>query len=130
MSNIRHFEDLEVYQLAFDTAMKIFEASKNFPGDERFSLTDQIRRSSRSVCTNIAEAWRKRRYPKAFVSKLSDADAEAAETQVWLAFAVKCGYLDRELAGELKEVYNRVMGKLVRMLTKPEQWRIKEVRGQ
>jgi four helix bundle protein len=130
MSNIRHFEDLEVYQLAFDTAMKIFEASKNFPGDERFSLTDQIRRSSRSVCTNIAEAWRKRRYPNAFVSKLSDADAEAAETQVWLAFAVKCGYLDRELAGELKEVYNRVMGKLVRMLTKPEQWRIKEVRGQ
>jgi four helix bundle protein len=130
MSNIRHFEDLEVYQLAFDTAMKIFEASKNFPGDERFSLTNQIRRSSRSVCTNIAEAWRKRRYPNAFVSKLSDADAEAAETQVWLAFAVKCGYLDRELAGELKEVYNRVMGKLVRMLTKPEQWRIKEVRGQ
>lgn len=63
MSNIRHFEDLEVYQLAFDTAMKIFEASKNFPGNERFSLTDQIRRSSRSVCTNIAEAWRKRRYP-------------------------------------------------------------------
>jgi four helix bundle protein len=130
MSNIRHFEDLEVYPLAFDTAMKIFEASKNFPGDERFSLTDQIRRSSRSVCTNIAEAWRKRRYPNAFVSKLSDADAEAAETQVWLAFAVKCGYLDMELAGELKEVYNRVMGKLVRMLTKPEQWRIKEVRGQ
>jgi four helix bundle protein len=130
MSNIRHFEDLEVYQLAFDTAMKIFEASKNFPGDERFSLTNQIRRSSRSVCTNIAEAWRKRRYPNAFVSKLSDADAEAAETQVWLAFAVKCGYLDRELAGELKEVYNRVMGKLVRMLTKPEQWRIKEARGQ
>jgi four helix bundle protein len=130
MSNIRHFEDLEVYQLAFDTAMKIFEASKNFPGNERFSLTDQIRRSSRSVCTNIAEAWRKRRYPNAFVSKLSDADAEAAETQVWLAFAVKCGYLDMELAGELKEVYNRVMGKLVRMLTKPEQWRIREVRGQ
>jgi four helix bundle protein len=130
MSNIRHFEDLEVYPLAFDTAMKIFEASKNFPGNERFSLTDQIRRSSRSVCTNIAEAWRKRRYPNAFVSKLSDADAEAAETQVWLAFAVKCGYLDRELAGELKEVYNRVMGKLVRMLTKPEQWRIREVRGQ
>jgi four helix bundle protein len=130
MSNIRHFEDLEVYPLAFDTAMKIFEASKNFPGNERFSLTDQIRRSSRSVCTNIAEAWRKRRYPNAFVSKLSDADAEAAETQVWLAFAVKCGYLDMELAGELKEVYNRVMGKLVRMLTKPEQWRIREVRGQ
>jgi four helix bundle protein len=130
MSNIRHFEDLEVYPLAFDTAMKIFEASKNFPGNERFSLTDQIRRSSRSVCTNIAEAWRKRRYPNAFVSKLSNADAEAAETQVWLAFAVKCGYLDMELAGELKEVYNRVMGKLVRMLTKPEQWRIREVRGQ
>jgi len=130
MSNIRHFEDLEVYQLSFDTAMKIFEVGKNFPGDERYSLTDQIRRCSRSVCTNIAEAWRKRRYPNAFVSKLSDADAEAAETQVWLAFAVKCGYLDRETAGELKEVYNRVMGKLVKMLTKPEQWRIKEPRDQ
>jgi len=128
MPNIRHFEDLEVYQLAFDTAMRIFEASKSFPGDEKFSLTDQIRRSSRSVCGNIAEAWRKRRYPNAFVSKLSGADAEAAETQGWLAFAFKCGYLDKSLAGELKEVCDRVMGKRVRRLTKPEEWRIKEVR--
>ncbi len=130
MPNIRHFEDLEVYQLAFDTAMRIFEATKSFPSDEKFSLTDQIRRSSRSICANIAEAWRKRRYLKAFVSKLSDADAEAAETQVWLAFAFKCGFLNKQFAGELKEVYDRVMGKLIWMLTKPEQWRIKEVRNQ
>jgi four helix bundle protein len=80
--NIRHFRELEVYQLAMDNAMRIFEVSKLFPKEERYSLTDQIRRSSRSVCANIAEAWRKRRYPNAFVSKLSDADAEAAETQV------------------------------------------------
>jgi four helix bundle protein len=130
MPNIRHFEDLEVYQLAFDTAMRIFEASKCFPSDEKFSLTDQIRRSSRSICGNMGEAWRKRRYPNAFVSKLSDADAEAAETQVWLAFAFKCGYLDRQLAEELKEVYDRITGKLIRMLTKPEQWKIKEGRDQ
>ncbi len=83
-TNIRHFRELEVYQLAMETAMKIFEASKFFTNEEKYSLTDQIRRSSRSVCANIAEAWRKRRYPNAFVSKLSDADAEAAETQVWV----------------------------------------------
>ena len=93
MPNIRHFRELEVYQLAVESAMRIFEVSKLFPVDEKYSLTDQIRRSSRSVCANIAEGWRKRRYPNAFVSKLSDADAESAETQVWLEFAVRRGYL-------------------------------------
>lgn len=87
MKNIRHFRELEVYQLAMEAALRIFEISKSFPVEERYSLTDQIRRSSRSVCANIAEAWRKRRYPNAFVSKLSDAEAEAAETQVWLEFS-------------------------------------------
>jgi len=122
MPNIRRFEDLEVYNLSMDSAMKIFEESKGFPIEERYSLTDQIRRSSRSVCTNIAEAWRKRRYPNAFVSKLSDADAEAAETQVWLAFAVKCGYLSPALAAELTETYNRICGKLIKMITNPNDW--------
>jgi four helix bundle protein len=124
-SNIRHFRELEVYQLAMETAMKIFEDSKFFPNEEKYSLTDQIRRSSRSVCANIGEAWRKRRYPNAFVSKLSDADAEAAETQVWLEFALKCGYLEQKLFNELNKAYDHIMGKLVKMIVHPEQWRVR-----
>jgi four helix bundle protein len=124
-TDIRHFRDLEVYQLAMDSAMRIFELSKQFPAEERYSLTDQIRRSSRSVCTNIAEAWRKRRYPNAFVSKLSDSDAEAAETQVWLEFAFKCGYLSQTVVEELDRTYDHIMGKLVNMMTRPEQWTIR-----
>ena len=123
--NIRHFRELEVYQLGMDAAMHIFDASKLFPAEERYSLTDQIRRSSRSVCANISEGWRKRRYPRSFVSKLSDADAEAAETQVWLEFAVKCGYLNPDLAHELEATYNRILGKLVVMMNHPEDWRIR-----
>ena len=125
MANIRHFNELDVYQLAMDSAMRIFEASKVFPAEERYSLTDQIRRSSRSVCANISEGWRKRRYPRAFVSKLSDADAEAAETQVWLEFTNKCGYLDSHLVSKLIATYNNILGKLVTMMTHPEDWRIR-----
>jgi four helix bundle protein len=98
---IKTHRDLEVYQISFALAMRIFEKSKSFPIEERYSLTDQIRRSSRSVCTNLAEAWRKRRYEASFISKLSDAEAEAAETQVWLEFAVQCGYLEVEIGREL-----------------------------
>jgi four helix bundle protein len=123
--NIRHFAELEVYNLSMDSAMGIFEESKGFPVEERYSLTDQIRRSSRSVGTSIAEAWRKRRYPNALVSKLSDVDAEAAETQVWVAFAVKRGYLPRLLAAELAETYNRISGKLVKMLINPDDWTVR-----
>lgn len=101
---IRVHEDLEVYPRAFDAAMKIFEVSRQFPKHEVYSLTDQMRRSSRSVCANLAEAWRKRRYRAAFISKISDAEAEAAETQVWIKFAVRCGYLDRETGGALYRV--------------------------
>src|SRR5438477_4604866 len=97
--------DLQVYRLAFEAAMEIFQLTKSFPRDETYSLTDQIRRSSRSVCTNLAEAWRKRRYQAAFISKLSDAEAEAAETQVWLEFAVRCGYVDRDRAAKLSTIY-------------------------
>jgi four helix bundle protein len=128
MPNIRDFRELEVYQLAIESAMRIFEVSKLFPTEEKYSLTDQVRRSSRSVCTNIAEAWRKRRYPNAFVSKLSDADAESAETQVWLEFAVRCGYLDRALGDELNKAYDYILGKLVNMLTRPGEWVIKQQR--
>jgi four helix bundle protein len=119
---IRVHTELEVYGLAFEAAMVIFERSRQFPKEEIYSLTDQVRRSSRSVCANIAEAWRKRRYPADFVSKLSHAEAEAAETQVWLQFAVSCGYLDREQAQTLSETYDRILGKLVIMINHPNQW--------
>ena len=119
---IRTHHDLEVYQTAFDLAMKIFQKSKSFPKEERFSLTDQIRRSSRSVCTNIAEAWRKRRYAASFLSRLSDAEAEGAETQVWLEFAVQCGYLEVEAGQELSASYDNVLGKIVSLINHPQPW--------
>src|SRR4030067_3271024 len=98
---IRTHFDLEVYQTAFGLAMKIFQKSKSFPIEERYSLTDQVRRSSRSVCANLVEAWRKRRYEASFLSKLNDAEAEGAETQVWLEFAVQCGYLGDKAGHEI-----------------------------
>jgi four helix bundle protein len=119
---IRAHYELEVYRNAFAAAMDVFEASKQFPKEETYSLTDQIRRSSRSVCANIAEAWRKRRYEAAFMSKLSDAEAEAAETPAWLDFAVKCGYLDRERAKHLFESYDRALATLVGMINHPVTW--------
>jgi four helix bundle protein len=122
---IKTHRDLDVYQMAFEAAMWIFELTKSFPKEETYSLTDQIRRSSRSVCSNIAKAWRKRRYEAAFVSKLNDSEAEAAETQVWLEFSVKCGYLDASVARELYTTYDNILGKLVNMILHPEQWVIK-----
>ena len=119
---IRSHEELDVYQLAFKAAMRIFEVSKKFPREETYSLTDQIRRSSRSVCSNIAEAWRKRRYEAAFVSKLNDAESEAAETQTWVRFAVECGYLSQEQGQELYETYDYTIGKLVNMIIRPQPW--------
>ena len=119
---VKTHDDLDVYQLAFMAAMKIFELSKKFPAEERYSLTDQIRRSSRSVCSNLAEAWRKRRYRAAFLAKLNDSEAEAAETQVWIQFAVKCGYMEPDDGRELYEMYNQILGSLVNMITKPESW--------
>ncbi len=128
MGNIRHFRELDVYKMAMGAAIELFEMSKGFPADERYSLTDQVRRSSRSVCANIAEAWRKRRYPNAFVAKLSDAEGEAAETEVWLEMAVRCGYLDATKAAELEGEYEHILGKLVAMLSRPDQWTIRTVR--
>jgi four helix bundle protein len=114
--------DLEVYGKAFDTAMQIFELSKSFPKEETYSLTDQIRRSSRSVCANLAEAWRKRRYERSFISKLCDSEGEAAETQVWLEFAVSCGYMQREAAAEPYRAYDNIIRTLVGMINHPESW--------
>ena len=107
---IENHTDLQVYQKAFEAAMQIFELSKSFPKEETYSLTDQIRRSSRSVCANLAEGWRKRRYQAMFISKLADAEGEAAETQVWLEFAVKCKYLKRE---EATSLYARSIARLL-----------------
>jgi four helix bundle protein len=119
---IDRFEKLRVYRQAFEAAMQIFEASAEWPKEERYALTDQIRRSSRSVCANIAEAWRKRRYERHFVSKLSDADAEAAETRTWLQFALRCDYLSESDFITLDQIYNRICGGLVLMMQKPQKW--------
>jgi four helix bundle protein len=119
---IRTHKELEVYQLAFDAAMKIFEITKSFPKEETYSLTDQIRRSSRSVCGNIAEAFRKRRYPKSFVSKISDSEGEAAETQTWLDFSSNCKYISAEVHKELNTTYENIIGKLVNMSLRPQNW--------
>ncbi|MBI4316504.1 MAG: four helix bundle protein [Chloroflexi bacterium] len=119
---IETHRDLLAYQKASDAAMQIFELSKSFPKEETHSLTDQIRRSSRSVCANLAEAWRKRRYEAHFISKLSDAESEAAETQVWVEFAVKCKYLKREEATILYQTYSAVLRTLVGMINHPETW--------
>lgn len=102
--------------------MEIFELTKNFPKEEIYSLTDQIRRSSRSVCSNTAESWRKRRYEAAFVSKLNDAEGEAAETQTWLEFSVKCGYLQRDLGKRLFSEYEEVISMLATMGNNPKPW--------
>jgi four helix bundle protein len=119
---IRKHTELEVYKKAFGAAMDIFRASKEFPREEMYSLTDQIRRCSRSVCANVAEAWRKRRYEAAFVSKLSDAETEASETQVWIEFSVKCGYLDRPRAAALYKTYDEIVGMLIAMISAPKSW--------
>jgi four helix bundle protein len=125
MAHIDSYRELRVYQAAMDAAMQIFEVTKGFPAEERYSLVDQIRRSSRPVCTSIAEAWRKRRYKAHFVSKLSDAEGEAEETRVWLEFARRSGYLPEVEAERLDDVYDMILGQLVRMISAPEQWTVR-----
>ena len=122
MVQINSFRELEVYQVAFERAMEIFELSKSFPAEEKYSLTDQIRRCSRSVCSNIAEGWRKRRYRAHFVSKLTDAESEAEETRVWLQFASRCGYLERARAINLDKQYDGIIGRLVKMSHDSDHW--------
>lgn len=100
---IQSDQELQVYQLAFEAAMRMFELTEGFPKEELYSLVDQMGRSSRSVCANIAEAWRKRRYEAAFVSRLNDAESEAAESQTWIEFSMKCGYLRNEIGHKLSQ---------------------------
>jgi four helix bundle protein len=109
---IRHFRDLEVYQRSFALVIDIFQISKKFPTEERYSLIDQIRRSSRSVCTNLAEAWRKRRYIAVFKNKLTDAMQEASETQSWLEICLACDYLDAERFKKMDDEYEEILSML------------------
>src|SRR6266566_9141324 len=122
MQSIRSYKELRVYQAAIDAAMRIFEITKRFPTEEKYSMVDQIRKASRSVCANIGEAWRKRRYPAHFVSKLSDSEGEAEETRVWLEFSWRCGYMSKSEASELDTEYDQIIGQLVRMIDRPDQW--------
>jgi len=110
--DIEHFRDLQAYQLAFASAMKIYHISKSFPEEEKFSLVSQIRRSSRSVCSNLAEAWKKRKYMAVFKNKLTDSLQEASETQVWLEFSLACDFIDKELFAELDAEYEVIMAKI------------------
>jgi len=121
-TRINNFKDLIVYKKAFEQAMKIFYLTKKFPPDEKYSLTDQIRRSSRSICTNIGEAWRKRRYSAHFVSKLTDSDAETSETIIWLDFALECDYLGSAVYRELASKYEQIGKMLGSMISMPEKF--------
>jgi four helix bundle protein len=122
MAKILKHNELKVFQLSFESGMEVFRLTKSFPTEERYSLIDQIRRSSRSVSGNIAEGWRKRRYSKAFIAKLSDADGEAAETQVWLAYALACGYISPNQYETLYAHYDHIQGMLITMIKNSEKW--------
>ena len=110
--NIRHFRDLEVYRRGFDASMEIYQMTKKFPSDEKYSLVDQIRRSSRSVCANLAEGWRKRRYPAVFKNKITDSMMEASETQCWLEFCLACQYIKQDVFDKLDNEYEQIMAML------------------
>jgi four helix bundle protein len=127
MGSIRSVKDLRVWQTGMDLAMRVFEHTKRFPVEERYSLTDQFRRSSRSVAANIAEAWRKRRYEAAFIAKLNDAESEAAETQTWIEVARRCGYLADVHAIELDHEYDELLAQLVHMIAHTNQWTINKL---
>ena len=122
MPTSRGFRDLKVYQLAFRLAMEIFHESRKFPREETYSLTDQIRRASRSVASNIGEGYTKKRYPKMFVSKMADADGEATETQVWIDFAEACGYLSKQRQAQLRTGYEEVGRMLGGMIAHPDRF--------
>ena len=128
MPSIRSYRELRVYQSSFECAMRIFEISRSFPLEEKYSLVDQMRRSSRAVCANIAEAWRKRRYPAHFVSKLSDAESEADESRVWLEVSLRCRYISDETFADLDGRYDLILGQLTKMHSEPEKWTVKQNR--
>jgi four helix bundle protein len=124
MASIRSFKELRVWQNAMDAAMRVFELTKRFPPEEKYSLVDQFRRASRSVASNTAEGWRKRRYRAAFIAKLNDAEGEAAEAQTCTEVALRCGYLAASDAKQLDSSYEEILGQLVKMIQHPEDWTI------
>ena len=123
---VQDFSDLKVYKNAMEAAIDIYETTKGFPPEEKYSMVSQIRRSSRSVCANIAEAWMKRLYRAAFVAKLSDSLSEAAETIVWLEMAERCNYINREKRNQLEDNFRKIIGQLVKMTNQADQWIVKE----
>ena len=123
---INSYKELRVFQNGMDAAMMIFEITKEFPSEEKYSMVDQMRRSSRSFCANLAEAWRKRRSRAAFIAKLSDAESEACETQVWIEFARRCKYLAEGICKELDAVYDKIIGQIVNMIANADKWLVKE----
>jgi four helix bundle protein len=123
---VQSHTELEPYRKAFEAAMQLFEDSKRFPKEETYSLTDQVRCSSRSVCANLAEAWRRRRYRAAFINKLNECEGEAAETQTWIEFAVRCDYLGRDVGRTLYQTYEEVLRLLVAMIRHPDPWLLPE----
>ena len=124
-AKINSYKDLRVYNNAMEAAMKIFELSKAFPAEEKYSLTDQMRRASRSVCSNIGEAWRKRVNQATFNARLNDSESLACATQVWIEFARKCGYLKDEISNELDSAYDQILGQLFKMIRESDKWTIK-----
>ncbi len=118
----KDFKELRVYRNAIEAAMDIYEITKAFPPEEKYSMVNQIRRSSRSVCANIAEAWMKRLYRAAFVAKLSDSLSEAAETIVWLEMAERCNYIQSDKRIKLEDNYREIIGQLVKMTDQADQW--------
>lgn len=119
---VKNFKETTVYKKSFLQAMVIFEISKSFPKEEKYSLTDQVRRSSRSVCANMAEAYRKKMYSKNFISKLSDCDAENSETNVWIDFALSCGYINQELQQQLLSQNDEIGRLLHHMINNPDKY--------
>ncbi len=126
MANIRSHKELEVWRDAMDAAMEIYAVTKHFPAEEKYSLVDQVRRSSRSVAANISEAWRKRRYEAAFRSKLNDSEAEASETQTWIEVALRCSYIDRQTADNLDQKYEHILARLVSMVRDSKNWTLRD----
>ena len=119
---IKSYKDLRVYNNAMEAAMKIFELSKTFPPEEKYSLTDQMRHASRSVCATIGEAWRKRINQAVFTARLNDSESVACESQVWVEFARKCGYLKEEVCDELDSAYDQILGQLFKMIKESDKW--------
>lgn len=119
---INSFRELRVYQAAIEASMKIFEITKTFPKEEIYSMTNQMRRASRSVCANIGEAWRRRRYKAAFIAKLNDSETEATESQVWLDLALRSGYITKEFNEEMFMDFESIIAQLVVMINQSEKW--------